>query len=155
MVPCQNKFVNNARIFGGTHGMAETLGSATENQGNDTPHVHGVMAIVTPYQNKTLADIRDSLGKDLNQFDRIKRFITHMCRDDHFDDKGHQENLATLERAKAAKLAGTPHMRLAQMPAIYRPQVVPEPKCSLWRENITEKTTSGDRRGDSQLQRHP
>ena len=97
MVPCQNKFVNNARIFGGTHGMAEALGAANENQGNDTPHVHGVMAIVTPYQNKTLDDIHDSLDKDLNRFYRIKRFITHMCRDDHFDDKGHQENLATLE----------------------------------------------------------
>ena len=33
MVPCQNKFGNNARIFGGTHGMAEALGAATENQG--------------------------------------------------------------------------------------------------------------------------
>ena len=61
MVPCQNKFGNNARISGGAHGMAEALAAATENQGNDTPHVHGVMAIFTPYQNKTLADIRDSL----------------------------------------------------------------------------------------------
>ncbi len=33
MVPCQNKFGNNARIFGGTHGMAEAVGAATENQG--------------------------------------------------------------------------------------------------------------------------
>ena len=90
MVPCQKKFGNNARIFGDTHGVAEALGAATEDQGNDTPHVHGVMTIVTPYQNKTLADFRDSLEKDLNQFDRIKRFITHMCRVDNFDDKGHQ-----------------------------------------------------------------
>ena len=59
IVPCQNKFGINARIFGGTHGMTEALGAATENQWNDTPHVHGVMVIVTPYQNKTLADIRD------------------------------------------------------------------------------------------------
>ena len=52
MVPCQNKFGNNARILGGTHGMADALGAATENPGNDTPHVHGVMAVVTPYQKK-------------------------------------------------------------------------------------------------------
>ena len=34
--PCQNKFGNNARIFGGTHGMAEAVGAATENQGRDS-----------------------------------------------------------------------------------------------------------------------
>ena len=139
MVPCPNKFGNNARIFGGTHGMAEAPGAATENQGNDTPHVHGVMAIVTPYQNKTLAEIRESIEKDLNQFERIKRFITHMCRDDHFDDAGHQESLGALERAKAANLAGSTHMRLAQMLAIYRRQVATEPKGSLWEPGITEK----------------
>ena len=99
MVPCQNKFGNNARIFGSTHGMAEAPGEATENQGNDTPHVHGVMAIVTPYQNKTLTEIRDSIEKDLNQLDRIKSFITHTCRDDHSDDAESQESLVALERA--------------------------------------------------------
>ena len=87
MVACQKQIGNNTHIFGGAHGLAEALGAATENQGNDTPHMHGVMAIVTPYQNKTVAGIRDSLEKDLNQFDRIKRFITHTCRDDHVDER--------------------------------------------------------------------
>ena len=63
--------------------MAVALGAATENQGNVTPHVHGVMAIVTPCQKKTLTEIWDSIEKDMDQFDRIKRFITHMCREDH------------------------------------------------------------------------
>jgi len=139
MVPCQNKFGNNARIFGGTHGMAESMGAATENQGNDTPHTHGVMAVVTPYQFKSLADIRAMLEDDLSQFERIKRFIGHMCTEDHFDNERHQGNLESLERAKAANLAGLPHMRLCQMPGFYRPQATITPKVSLWQKALSEK----------------
>ena len=38
--PCQNTFGKNARILGGTFGMAEALVSCTEHHGNDTPHIH-------------------------------------------------------------------------------------------------------------------
>ena len=134
MVPYQNKFGNNARIFGGPHGIADALEAVTTNQGNDTPHVHAAMPIVAPYQNKTLTYIRESLEKDQNQFDHIKRFITHLCREDQSDDKRHQERLAALERAKPANRAGSPHMRLSQLLVIYRPQVAPEPNCSLWEQ---------------------
>ena len=78
IVPCQNKFGHNARIFGGTHAMAESIGGATEHQGNDTPHFHGVMAVTTPYQVKTLAQIRDLIKKDLSQANLITRFREHM-----------------------------------------------------------------------------
>ena len=61
-----------------------------------------------------------------------------MCRDDHFDNQGHQDNLPALERAKAANLAGSPHLRLAQMPEMYRPQVAPAPKESLWEHALTD-----------------
>jgi len=135
MVPCQNKFGHNARIFGGTHGMAEALGAATENQGNDTPHVHGIMAVVTPYQVKTLAQIRQMLENDFSKVKRIKRFIQHMCREDHFDHEGHQQRLQAIERAKSTNLAGTPHLRLSQLPRFFRPQAI---KSSLWDPAVTD-----------------
>ena len=47
-VPCQNRFGKNARVMGGSFAMAESLAAATENQGNDTPHIHGIMALVAP-----------------------------------------------------------------------------------------------------------
>ena len=72
------KIGHNARIFGGTHAMAESIGGATEHQGNDTPHFHGVMALTTPYQVKTLAQIRDLIKKDLSQANLITRFREHM-----------------------------------------------------------------------------
>ena len=108
-------------------------------RGNDTPHIHGVLAVVTPYQFKTLAEIRELLEKDLSQLDRIQRFIQHMCREDHFDNKGHQESLSALERAKSANLAGLPHVRLSQMPALYRPPAAAAPKVSLWGGALTEE----------------
>ena len=49
VVPCQNRFGKNARVMGGTFAMAESLAAATEHQGNDTPHIHGIMALSTPY----------------------------------------------------------------------------------------------------------
>ena len=95
--PCQNKFGKNARIMGGTFGMAESLVACTEHQGNDTPHIHGLMAVVTPYQYKTLLEIRDLIEHDMTEFDRIKRFIENMCREDHFDNEAHQASLPSLE----------------------------------------------------------
>ena len=89
--------------------MAESIGGATEHQGNDTPHFHGVMAVTSPYQTKTLAQIRDLIKKDLSQVNLIKRFCEHMCREDHFDDAGHQENLPQLQKDWEGSQAGLPH----------------------------------------------
>ena len=117
VAPCQNRFGKNARVMGGTFAMAESLAAATENQGNDTPHIHGIMALATPYQYKTLLEIRDLIKNDMSSFERIKQYIAHMCREDHFDDKGHQDSLESLEKAKAAGLAGLPHFRIASKPS--------------------------------------
>ena len=132
VVPCQNKFGNNARVMGGTFGMAESLAAATENQGNDTPHIHGIMALATPYQYKTLLEIRDLIKQDVSNYDRIKRFISQMCREDHFDDEGHQNSLENLEKAKAAGLSGLPHFRIASKPSFLRARSMSANQPSLW-----------------------
>ena len=72
IVPCQNKFGKNARLMGGSFGLAESLASATEHQANDSPHIHGIMAVVTPYQYSTLAEIRDLITRDITQLEAIK-----------------------------------------------------------------------------------
>ena len=46
MRPCQSKFGRNGRVFGGTYGLADGMCFATEHQGNDTPHGHGVFSPV-------------------------------------------------------------------------------------------------------------
>ena len=97
---CQNKFGRNARLMGGIFGMAESLVAATEHQGNDTPHIHGLMAVVSPQQYKTLEEIRDEMQQDMEDFERMKRFREHLLREDHYDDKAHQSQLEQLERAK-------------------------------------------------------
>ena len=44
-MPCQNKFGRNARIFGGTHALADGLCAVTEHQGNDMPHAHVFLSL--------------------------------------------------------------------------------------------------------------
>ena len=78
--------------------MAEALVSCTGHQGNDTPHIHGLLAVVSPYQYKTLLEIRDFIKKDMREFDRIKRFIENMCREDHFDNEAYRSSLPRLDQ---------------------------------------------------------
>ena len=68
--PCQNRFGKNARVMGGTFAMAESLAAATENQGNDTPHIHGIMALATPYQYETLLEIRGLIKNDVSNVEK-------------------------------------------------------------------------------------
>ena len=134
--PCQNKFGKNARIMGGTFGMAESLVACTEHQGNDTPHIHGLMAVVCPYQYKTLLEIRDLIQHDMTEFDRIKRFIENMCQEDHFDNEAHQASLPSLEKAKSKGLAGASHIRLSAKPSFLQPRCMPATQPSLWETNM-------------------
>ena len=123
--------------------MAESLAACTEHQGNDTPHIHGLMAIACPYQYKTLLEIRNLIEHDVTEFDRIKRFIEHMCREDHFDNEAHQDSLPSLEKAKNEGLAGAPHFRLSAKPSFLQPRRMPATQPSLWdtilqKESLTE-----------------
>ena len=126
--------------------MAESLAAATEHQGNDTPHTHGVMAVVTPYQYKSLVEIRELIERDMKEFDRIKRFIEHMCREDHYDDEKHQASVETLENAKASGLSGAPHVRISAKPLFLKHRVMPSQQPSLWdmpsgSQDILERAT--------------
>ena len=107
--------------MGGIFGMAESLVAATDHQGNDTPHIHGLMAVVSPQQYKTLEEIRDEMQQDMEDFERMKRFREHLLREDHYDDKAHQSQLEQLERAKEEGLEGLPHLRLATKPNFLKP----------------------------------
>ena len=129
---CQNKFGKNARLMGGSCGLAESLSSATEHQANDSPHVHGIMAVVTPYQYSTLAEIRDLITRDITQLDAIKRYVAHTCQEDHFDDAKHQAQLESLEKAKADGLHGVPHCRLSLKPSFLGPRTTSADPPSLW-----------------------
>ena len=118
--------------MGGSLGLAESLASATEHQANDFPHIHGNMAVVTPYQHSTLAEIRDLITRDITQLDAIKCYVAHVCREDHFDHAQHQAQLLSLEKAKADALAGVPHCRLALKPSFFWVQSTGQSPPSLW-----------------------
>ena len=133
--------------------MAEGLGGATEHQGDDTPHFHGIMAISTPYQMKTLVEIKDLILKDLNEVDRIKEFIAHMCREDHFDDAGHQSQLGQLEKEWAANQAGVAHLRMAMKPSFLRAPTYGHGPSSLW-EKSCEEVSKGTREAETMADAH-
>ena len=102
--PCQDCFGNNAKPLGGYAGLAETLGFATEHQGDGTPHGHGFVCLVNMYQHGTLADIAkliENNGEKAMQeaeVDRLLAFFTHLNREDHFDHAKHEAAMPDLER---------------------------------------------------------
>ena len=81
---CQNKFGNNAKVFGGSAGYCDHLVGMTENQGEGTPHFHGVMLLMTIYQHRTLLEIAELIEKDVLSAYEIKAYHEHLCREDHY-----------------------------------------------------------------------
>jgi hypothetical protein len=97
--------------------MADGMCCATEHQGNDTPHAHGIFSPATPYRNKTLHDLQKLITEGLCTADAIKKYVTHMCHEEHFDLERHEENLDELEKEWSKQHPGRAHERLA-----FRPQ---------------------------------
>ena len=58
--------------MGGTYGMAEAIAGATEHQAEGTPHFHGEIALVTPFQHLTLQEIADLIQRDCHQRDLVE-----------------------------------------------------------------------------------
>ena len=79
-------------------GLVDGLCFATEHQGNDTPHAHGLYSPATLYRNKTLEDIKHLITEKLCTPDAIKRYVSHMCRKQHFDLEKHTAELPALEK---------------------------------------------------------
>ena len=77
---------------------------ATEMQGEGTPHGHGFVSLANMYQHHTLEEIGQIIEANARgltpdiMLDRVKRFIEHLQREDHYDNAWHQRNLPTLER---------------------------------------------------------
>ena len=85
-----------------------------------------------------LEKIGDMLEHNVHNFtpqhmqQRITDFVEHLHREDHFDDEGHQDALESLEKAKAAGLAGMPHFRIASKPSFLQGRNPSEKQPSLW-----------------------
>ena len=125
---CQNKFGNNARIFGGTAGFCDGLGTVLENQGEGTPHGHGVAIFVTPYQHRTLLQIHEMIEAQLLDVESIKRFSEHLHREDHYDLEAHQAALPELEKDWKQNYAGREHQALSVKPSYFGQ----DPTSSTW-----------------------
>jgi hypothetical protein len=130
--PCQNKFGRSGRVFAGSNGLAESIGGATEFQANDTPHFHGIMAVATPYQLKSLAEIARLIESDVLDPSTILRYVEQTCREDHYDDAHHQSRLTELEQSWQINNDGDIHKQMAFKPAYFRPPQSDSTEPSLW-----------------------
>ena len=113
--PCQSKFGTNSLPFGGTAGFCDSLAQGIEHQGEGTPHAHGLLNFVTPYQHRSLYDIHKLIEADDNAdalVTSIKVYSEHLHREDHYDHEGHQANLPELEKAWKNNYADASHVGL-------------------------------------------
>ena len=111
--------------------MAEAIAGATEHQGEGTPHFHGQIALITPFQHKTLQDIADLIQRDFRNLDMIKSSVGHLCREDHFDHEGHEARLDSLEADWEQNFNGPEHNSLCAKPGFFYQPV----EHSLWRSS--------------------
>ena len=115
--PCQNKFGNNAYLLGGTAGMCDGMGMATEHQNESTPHGHGLVSLVTPYQHRHSGEILALLEAGKLSVESVKRYSEHLHCEDHVDHDAHQAALPELEAAWKTNYAGLEHLGLCAKPS--------------------------------------
>ena len=90
--------------MGGYAGLATGAIFATEYQGEGTPHAHGFVSLANMYQHRTLEEVGNIIecsARELTpaeMLERVKRFVEHVQRADHFDDAKHQADLSQLEQ---------------------------------------------------------
>ena len=81
--------------MGGYAGIGQGMGSATELQGEGTPHGHGFISLVNAYQHPTLEDIAALIQQDGDKaaqdkmVERIINLSTHLRREEHYDNDLH------------------------------------------------------------------
>ena len=99
-VGCQDCMGLNMKSMGGYAGLATGMAFATEYQGESTPHGHGFVSLANMYQHCNLEEIgrmleenRSSVAQD-DLFTRVKNFVVHLQREDHFNKDNHQQDLA-------------------------------------------------------------
>ena len=101
---CSDYLGCNSKCLGGFAGLASGMASATEFQGEGTPHGHGFVSLANMYQHHTLEEIGQIIEANLRNISpeimlkRVLAFIEHLQREDHFRDDLHQQNLANLEK---------------------------------------------------------
>ena len=67
---------------GGSFGLAIAIGGSVEYQGNNGPHFHGNVHLVSVYQCKTIAEIADIMQASLLTLDDITTHRSWVCRED-------------------------------------------------------------------------
>ena len=101
-VSCQDCMGSNMKTMGGYAGLATGMAFATEYQGEATHHGHGFVSLANMYQHHNLEEIGKIIEKNHkgisagDMLHRVKNFVNHLQREDHFDDEQHQKNLQSL-----------------------------------------------------------
>ena len=102
-VSCQDCMGSNMKSMGGYAGLATGMAFATEYQGEATPHGHGFVSLANMYQHHNLEQIGNMIESNWKRMtpedmlDRVKSFVSHLQREDHMDNEGHQRNLRKFE----------------------------------------------------------
>ena len=64
---------------------------------NNDPHYHANLHICSAYQHKSLKEIVHLMKENVLAFQDILDFHGHVCREEHFDQRGHEADLERLE----------------------------------------------------------
>ena len=96
--------------------------------------------VVTPYKDSTLAEVRDLITSGAAQLDATKRYVVHICSNDHYGNERRLAELSSLEKAKADALAGSPHVRYSLKPSFLRPPAKEDPSSPSLTNNTRRRT---------------
>ena len=119
--PCSNKFGNNFEPWGGIGGMAAANACAVEYQGNNNPHAHGHVHLVSVYQHKTLAEIGELIKQKLLAPETLHAYQETLHNTLGYGDLSEEQRNAkrnAMEKEWAKKFRAPEHDALSQFPSI-------------------------------------
>ena len=103
--------------MGGVSALCEALGGLIEYQGNDNPHWHGNMHLVSAYQHKTLREIAELIKEKVLSIQDFTDYYTALHQEDHCDQDKHFQMEPELEKRWSEHNKGPDGDRLCQLPA--------------------------------------
>ena len=128
-LPCQDKFGNSMRPWGGVFGAVPALSGGTEHQGHGTPHLHCDFHLASVYEYGTLKDVVNAFEEKRFTYDEWRNFHEWYHVESVLDTKVKEASAETGEADWHSRCADTRHNDLFVTAAYLMEHAQPQKNC--------------------------
>ena len=113
---CQDRFGSNMRAMGGVMGGMDTLGGATEHQGNGTPHLHAEGHVVCAYQYDTMLEIAEKFRQEKITLSAWKKYNGWLHCEEVIDEEAHEAFQPRVDKEFSTRFSAREHDGMSTAP---------------------------------------